>query len=67
MILLKCVHSTNIDVVIGKVYKRIHDISGELSGFVRIIDESNEDFFYPKHWFVENSDDEGRTVHLSQG
>jgi len=35
-----------------KVYQVIPDPDAEVEGYIRIIDESGEDYLYPKHYFV---------------
>lgn len=35
-----------------KLYPTLLDLSAEKKGFVRIIDESGEDYLYPKRLFV---------------
>jgi hypothetical protein len=36
----------------GKIYKIIKDIKAEANNFIRIIDESGEDYLYPKNYFI---------------
>ena len=35
-----------------KVYQVVPDPDAETEGYVRIIDESGEDYLYPTHYFV---------------
>ena len=35
-----------------KVYEVLEDVSAESRNYARIIDESGEDYLYPKSWFV---------------
>jgi hypothetical protein len=35
-----------------KVYRVIHDEKAEKDGYVRVIDESGEDYLYPATYFV---------------
>ena len=35
-----------------KIYRQLADARAEQDGFVRVIDESGEDYLYPKHFFV---------------
>ena len=35
-----------------KVYEVLDDASAESRNYARIIDESGEDYLYPKSWFV---------------
>jgi hypothetical protein len=40
------------DLEKGKVYARIPDARAKRDGYVRIIDESGEDYLYPERLFV---------------
>ena len=35
-----------------KIYRIVPDLEAEKDGDLRIIDESGEDYLYPKDWFV---------------
>lgn len=35
-----------------KVYRVLHDVAAEQDGYVRVIDESGEDYLYPQDYFV---------------
>jgi|ERR1043166_8815010 hypothetical protein len=35
-----------------KIYKTLRDYDGESEGFIRVIDESGEDYLFPKENFV---------------
>jgi hypothetical protein len=35
-----------------KIYRRLPDREAQSMGFVRIIDESGEDYLYPATWFM---------------
>ncbi len=35
-----------------KIYRELHDLQAEKDGDLRIVDESGEDYLYPKDWFV---------------
>jgi hypothetical protein len=37
---------------VRKVYRAIPDPAAEVKGFVRIVDESGEDYLYPQRFFV---------------
>jgi hypothetical protein len=37
---------------IGKVYRTVADLAAEARQFVRVIDESKEDYLYPRKYFV---------------
>ena len=36
----------------GKIYRVVPDVKGAKVGFIRIIDESGEDYLYPKALFT---------------
>ena len=36
-----------------KVYRRIADPRAEEDGFVRVVDESGEDYLYPRRFFAD--------------
>ena len=40
------------DLDIRKVYRVLHDKDAAATGYVRVIDESGEDYLYPRSWFV---------------
>jgi hypothetical protein len=40
------------DLVVRKVYEVQTDPSSEAHGYLRVADESGEDYLYPKDWFV---------------
>jgi hypothetical protein len=40
------------DLQKGKVYRVLPDAKASRSGFVRVIDESDEDYLYPKSYFA---------------
>ncbi len=37
---------------VRKAYRRLEDPAAEAKGFVRVIDESGEDYLYPRDYFV---------------
>jgi hypothetical protein len=37
---------------VHKIYRTIPDPEAEKDGGLRIVDESGEDYLYPKEWFV---------------
>lgn len=41
-----------VDLALGKVYRVIPDRVGQARGFVRIVDESGEDYLYPNSFFL---------------
>lgn len=40
-----------LDLAINKVYEVIPDPSAERSGWIRIVDETGEDYLYPENFF----------------
>ena len=40
------------DLEVGKVYKALSDRKAASEGYLRIIDESGEDYLYPAEFFV---------------
>lgn len=40
------------DIEKGKVYRALPDSAAEKDGFIRVIDESEEDYLYPESYFV---------------
>ena len=54
-----CIHNEECeDLILHKVYPSIPDRKAETEGFLRIIDESGEDYLYPQAYFSK--------VHLSR-
>jgi hypothetical protein len=49
-----CVHNGEYagTLVLRKVYEILEDPSAEIRNYVRVIDESGEDYLYPQAWFV---------------
>jgi hypothetical protein len=41
-----------VDLQVGKAYLSLPDAEGEKEGFVRVIDESGEDYLYPGEAFL---------------
>lgn len=41
------------DLLVLKLYRRLPDESAEAHEMVRVIDESGEDYLYPRSFFVE--------------
>ena len=47
-----CVRNeTCMNLVIGKTYRVVDDKRVEKEGYIRIVDESEEDYLYPKDGF----------------
>jgi hypothetical protein len=49
-----CVKNTGFEasLEVRKIYVRVRDARAEEHGFVRIVDESDEDYLYPQAMFV---------------
>ena len=43
-------HEVSLDV--RKVYERVPDAKGERHGYIRVIDESGEDYLFPANYFI---------------
>ena len=41
------------DLETRKVYQVLPDREASREGYVRVIDESGEDYLYPSDWFIE--------------
>jgi hypothetical protein len=48
------VHSDedNVDLIVGKIYRVVKPKRHDRPTDVRVIDESGEDYLYPRRWFV---------------
>ena len=58
-IFMLCIQNDECDdLIIHKVYPSIPDKKAEAEGFIRIVDESGEDYLYPQSYFTK--------VHLSR-
>ena len=48
-----CIHNHDCpDLEAKKVYEVLPDLKGDECGQIRVIDESQEDYLYPKEYFV---------------
>ena len=48
-----CVRNTGCeDLELRKIYERVPDPSATRLGYVRVVDESGEDYLYPEDYFV---------------
>ncbi len=49
-----CIHNGEYagTLELRKVYEVLEDSSAERRNYTRVIDESGEDYLYPKSWFV---------------
>ena len=41
-----------IDLIVGKIYRVVKPERNDRSSDIRIVDESGEDYLYPRSWFV---------------
>ena len=65
---------TIYDLIVGRIYKVIPDVEEEKLGYLRIVDESGEDYTFPADYFeaVELNYENGKeldsqvTVHLNE-
>ena len=59
-----CVTSDEPDLEIRKVYRVLSDDSAAKSGYIRVLDESGENYLYPATHFgtVELPDEAGRAL-----
>jgi hypothetical protein len=56
-----CIHNGEYagTLELRKVYEVLQDSAAEDRNYVRVIDESGEDYLYPRSWFVSVSVPEG--------
>ena len=49
-----CIHNGEYagTLEVRKVYEVLDDQSAEKRNYIRVIDESGEDYLYPRSWFV---------------
>ena len=40
------------DLVVGKVYQALPDETAAREGYIRVVDESSEDYLYPISYFI---------------
>lgn len=52
--LVECVENEGyeFDLALQKRYRVIPDLHGEEVGLVRVVDETGEDYLYPRNWFA---------------
>ena len=41
------------DLEKGKVYRRLTDAKAKRDGYIRVVDESGDDYLYPENYFVQ--------------
>jgi hypothetical protein len=49
-----CIHNGEyeVDLIVGKIYRALKAERGDRAADIRVIDESGEDYLYPRAWFV---------------
>jgi hypothetical protein len=49
-----CIHGDDddVDLIVGKIYRVMKPKRNDENADVRIVDESGEDYLYPRAWFV---------------
>jgi hypothetical protein len=49
-----CIHNGEYagTLDVRKVYEALDDPSAEKRNYIRVVDESGEDYLYPRSWFV---------------
>ena len=49
-----CIHNGEyeIDLVVGKIYRVVRPKRNDRPSDIRVLDESGEDYLYPRNWFV---------------
>ena len=49
-----CIHSNDddVDLIVGKVYRVLKPKRNDRTADIRVVDESGEDYLYPRAWFV---------------
>ena len=47
-----CIQNGEYDLVVGKIYRVVKPERHDGSSDIRVLDESGEDYLYPRGWFV---------------
>ena len=49
-----CIHNGEyeIDLIVGKIYRVVRPKRNDRPADIRVLDESGEDYLYPRNWFV---------------
>ena len=49
-----CIHNGeyDVDLIVGKIYRVLKPKRNDRTSDIRILDESGEDYLYPRGWFV---------------
>jgi hypothetical protein len=49
-----CIHNGEheVDLIVGKIYRVVKPKRNDRPSDIRVLDESGEDYMYPRRWFV---------------
>lgn len=49
-----CIHNGEyeVDLIVGKIYRIVKPLRNDRLSDLRVLDESGEDYLYPRDWFV---------------
>jgi hypothetical protein len=49
-----CIHNGEyeVDLIVGKIYRVVKPLRNDRLSDLRVLDESGEDYLYPRDWFV---------------
>jgi hypothetical protein len=49
-----CIHNGeyDVDLIVGKIYRILKPKRNDRPSDIRVVDESGEDYLYPRGWFV---------------
>ena len=49
-----CIHNGeyDVDLIVGKIYRIVRPKGNDRPADIRVLDESGEDYLYPRGWFV---------------
>ena len=49
-----CIHNgeDDVDLIVGKLYRVVKAKRNDRPSDIRVVDESGEDYLYPRDWFV---------------
>ena len=49
-----CIHNgeDEVDLIVGKIYRGVRAEPNDRSADIRVVDESGENYLYPRSWFV---------------
>jgi hypothetical protein len=49
-----CIHNGeyDVDLIVGKIYRVVKPERNDRPSDIRVLDESGEDYLYPRGWFV---------------